>query len=74
VTIFDFDEAAQSWYADDIARATRDLDRLPMPGRQQLLAAFVTGYRGIRPLDDHDLQCRQVFAAARAAEDLLSLR
>jgi Ser/Thr protein kinase RdoA (MazF antagonist) len=74
VTMFDFDEAAQSWYADDIARATRDLDSLPMPRRQQLLTAFVTGYRSIRPLDDHDLQCRPLFTAAHAAESLLGLR
>jgi Ser/Thr protein kinase RdoA (MazF antagonist) len=69
-TAFDFDEAAQSWYAADIAYALRDLtgpDGEPDPTRRHLGHAFVAGYRGVRPLDDADLANLRLFAGAHAA-------
>jgi Ser/Thr protein kinase RdoA (MazF antagonist) len=69
-TAFDFDEAAQSWYAADIAYALRDLtgpDGESDPTRRHLVHAFVAGYRGVRPLDDADLANLRLFAGAHAA-------
>ena len=69
-TAFDFDEAAQSWYAADIAYALRDLtgpDGEPDPSRRPLVQAFVAGYRGVRALDDADLANLRLFAGAHAA-------
>lgn len=69
-TAFDFDEAAQSWYAADIAYALRDLtgpDGEPEPERRHLVHTFVAGYRGVRALDDSDLANLRLFAGAHAA-------
>jgi Ser/Thr protein kinase RdoA (MazF antagonist) len=69
-TAFDFDEAAQSWYAADIAYALRDLtgaDGESDPTRRHLVHAFVAGYRGVRPLDDSELANLRLFAGAHAA-------
>lgn len=69
-TAFDFDEAALSWYAADIAYALRDLtgpDGEPDPARRHLVHAFVAGYRGVRALDDADLANLRLFAGAHAA-------
>ncbi len=69
-TAFDFDEAAQSWYAADIAYALRDLtgpDGEPDPARRHLVHAFLAGYRGMRALDDSDLGNLRLFAGAHAA-------
>lgn len=69
-TAFDFDEAAQSWYAADIAYALRDLtgpDGEPDPTRRHLVHAFITGYRGVRAFDDSDLANLRLFAGAHAA-------
>jgi Ser/Thr protein kinase RdoA (MazF antagonist) len=69
-TAFDFDEAALSWYAADIAYALRDLTGLdgePDPSRQHLVHAFVAGYRGVRAFDDSDLANLRLFAGAHAA-------
>jgi Ser/Thr protein kinase RdoA (MazF antagonist) len=69
-TAFDFDEAALSWYAADVAYALRDLtgpDGEPEPARRRLVHAFVAGYRGVRALDDSDLANLRLFAGAHAA-------
>ncbi|GIJ56315.1 phosphotransferase enzyme family protein [Virgisporangium aurantiacum] len=63
---FDFDEAAHSWYLADIAFAVRDLASLPS-GEQELFAAFLTGYRQVRPLPAADLAHLPLFTAANAA-------
>lgn len=66
-TAFDFDEAALSWYAADVAYALRDLvgpDGEPEAAHRGLVQAFVAGYRSVRPLDDGDLR---LFAGAHAA-------
>ena len=44
-TAFDFDEAAVSWFAADVAIAVRDI-----ADRPELLAAFLSGYRSVRAL------------------------
>ncbi|WP_129790069.1 phosphotransferase enzyme family protein [Promicromonospora panici] len=69
-TAFDFDEAARSWYAADIAYALRDLtgpDGEPEAAHQALFQAFVAGYRDVRPLDDADLSNLRLFSGAHAA-------
>ena len=68
VTAYDFDEAAHSWYAADIAHALRDL-----PAGSPLTAAFLAGYRGIRPMPDADLARMPLFAAAHTAGWLVRL-
>lgn len=75
-TAFDFDEAARSWYAADIAYALRDLtgpDGEPNPEHQDLVQAFVAGYRGVRALDDSDLANLRLFAGAHAACSLVRI-
>jgi len=49
-TAFDFDEAAVSWFAADVAIAVRDI-----ADRPELLAAFLSGYRSVRALTDGPL-------------------
>ncbi len=69
VTAFDFDEAAVCWYAADIAYAVRVLtDPVghPLVERQGLFAAFVAGYRIVRPLDDADLASLRLFTGVHA--------
>ncbi|WP_265522303.1 phosphotransferase enzyme family protein [Oerskovia flava] len=75
-TAFDFDEAAVSWYAADIAYALRDLtgpDGEPDAARRGLVQAFVAGYRSVRPLDDADLTNLRLFAGAHAACSLVRI-
>jgi Ser/Thr protein kinase RdoA (MazF antagonist) len=62
---YDFDEAARSWFVADIAHAVRDLAHLP--ARADLFAAFLAGYRRIRPLPAPDLAHLPLFTAAHAA-------
>jgi Ser/Thr protein kinase RdoA (MazF antagonist) len=65
-TAYDFDEAARSWFAADIAFAVRDLaDGSP------LLAQFLAGYRDVRPLTGTELGRLPLFAAAHAASWLV---
>jgi Ser/Thr protein kinase RdoA (MazF antagonist) len=55
-TVFDFDEAQQSWFVDDITQATRDIrhSSADAPAASAgLLGHFLTGYRTVRPIDDH---------------------
>jgi Ser/Thr protein kinase RdoA (MazF antagonist) len=75
-TAFDFDEAARSWYAADIAAAVRDLTptgESAAARHPDLLAAFVTGYRTVRPLSDEELALLPLFTAANAALGLVGL-
>jgi Ser/Thr protein kinase RdoA (MazF antagonist) len=75
-TAFDFDEAALSWYAADIAYALRDLtgaDGEPDPARRHLVQAFVAGYRAVRALDDSDLANLRLFTGAHAACSLVRI-
>jgi Ser/Thr protein kinase RdoA (MazF antagonist) len=71
VVAYDFDEAARSWYVADIAYAVRDLAPTragtPRPGEAELFAAFLTGYRQIRPLPAPHLAHLSLFTAAHAA-------
>jgi len=55
--IFDFDDAAYFWYAADLAFALDDLQSLPPEPRQRILAAFLDGYRSLRPSIDDWLEC-----------------
>lgn len=76
-TAFDFDEAARSWYAADIAYALRDLtgpDGRPAEDQRSLFDAFITGYRGIRPFDEADLANLRMFAGAHAACSLVRVQ
>lgn len=52
ITIIDFDEPMQNWFASDVARPFREIDDFPDTLRRQLIAAFLNGYRQIRPLGD----------------------
>jgi Ser/Thr protein kinase RdoA (MazF antagonist) len=75
-TAFDLDEAGYSWYAADIAYALRDLGdgvMLPAPAHRGLFAAFLDGYRGVRPLPPEDAGRLSVFTAANAALSLARL-
>lgn len=75
-TSFDFDEAALSWYAADIAYALRDLTGptgSPAAEHQDLFQAFIAGYRGVRALEDADLANLPLFAGAHAACSLVHI-
>ncbi|QDY81300.1 phosphotransferase [Streptomyces qinzhouensis] len=74
-TAFDFDEAAFSWYAADIAHALRDLtdDGRPDPARAGLLDSFLAGYREVRPLTGATPDELLLFAGANAARSLVEL-
>ena len=52
ITIIDFDEPMWEWYAADVARPFLEILDFPLELRRALMAAFVAGYREIRPLDD----------------------
>jgi Ser/Thr protein kinase RdoA (MazF antagonist) len=75
-TAFDFDEAAVSWYAADIAFALRDLT--DSTGRveaeqQGRFAAFIAGYRSVRPLEEADVANLPLFAGAHAVCSLVRI-
>jgi Ser/Thr protein kinase RdoA (MazF antagonist) len=76
-TVFDFDEAAPSWFVADVAYAVRDLDpppsRTPSAGEAPLFGAFLAGYRDVGPLDEGDLALLPLFHAAHAAVALVRL-
>lgn len=75
-TAFDFDEAARSWHAADVAYALRDLtgpDGRPAPEHRGRFAAFTAGYRDVRPFDDADLGRLRLFAGAHAACSLVRI-
>ncbi|MER5217782.1 phosphotransferase [Streptomyces sp. NPDC002838] len=70
---YDFDEAALSWYAADIAYAVRDLTDhtgRPATGHRARFDAFLDGYRSMRPIDDEDLGCLPLFAGLHAAASI----
>lgn len=72
-TAFDFDEACRSWYAADVAFALRDLTDetgLPAAGHRGRFAAFIDGYRSVRPLSEADLP---LFAGLNAIAALVRI-
>jgi Ser/Thr protein kinase RdoA (MazF antagonist) len=71
---YDFDEAAISWFAADIASAVRDLTGPAAAGYRPRLDAFIAGYRSLRPLDDQDLARLRLFAGLHAAASLVRIR
>jgi len=70
-TAFDFDEAARSWFAADLAYAVRDLAplpaRTPRPGEAERFGAFLAGYREVHALPEPELAHLPLFTAAHAA-------
>ncbi|HEU5333592.1 MAG TPA: phosphotransferase [Actinocrinis sp.] len=77
-TAFDFDEAARSWFAADLAYAVRDLApvpaRTPRPGEADLFGAFLAGYRRVRALPEPELARLPLFEAAHAACSAVRVR
>lgn len=74
---YDFDEAAISWFAADIAYAVRDLTGPAghaAAGYRPRPEAFIAGYRSLRPLDDQDLARLQPFAGLHAAASLVRIK
>lgn len=72
-TAFDFDEARRSWFAADAAFALRDLtDETGRPAAEhrERFAAFLDGYRGVRPIEAADLP---LFAGLNAITALTHL-
>jgi Ser/Thr protein kinase RdoA (MazF antagonist) len=72
-TAFDFDEASRSWFAADVAFALRDLtdeSGRPAPEHRERFAAFLDGYRSVRPLDAADLP---LFAGLNAITALIRI-
>jgi Ser/Thr protein kinase RdoA (MazF antagonist) len=74
---YDFDEAARSWFAADLASAVRDL--ADPTGRaagehRDRFGAFIAGYRGLRRLDDQDLGRLPLFAGLHAAAWMVRIR
>ncbi|MFI5530682.1 phosphotransferase enzyme family protein [Kitasatospora sp. NPDC051853] len=69
-TAYDFDEAALSWYAADIAFALRDL--AGAEGRADY-REFLEGYRTVRPLTDEDVARLPLFAGLNAAVSLVRI-
>ena len=73
---YDFDEAALSWFAADIAYAVRDLadpTGHAAGEHQARFGAFIAGYRSLRPLDDQDLGRLPQFAGLHAAASLVRI-
>jgi Ser/Thr protein kinase RdoA (MazF antagonist) len=73
---YDFDEAAVSWFAADIASAVRDLTGPaghPATEHRARFGAFIAGYRSLRPLDDQDLGRLPLFAGLHAAASLVRI-
>jgi Ser/Thr protein kinase RdoA (MazF antagonist) len=73
---YDFDEAALSWYAADVAFAVRDLTDhtgRPAAAHRARFDAFLDGYRGVRPFDDEDLGRLPLFAGLHAAASLVRI-
>jgi Ser/Thr protein kinase RdoA (MazF antagonist) len=73
---YDFDEAAVSWFAADIACAVRDLTDPaghPAGEHRARLDAFMAGYRSRRPLDDQELGRLPLFAGLYAAASLVRI-
>lgn len=74
-TAFDADEARTGPFIEDIAAAVRDLVG-DSPGRVEhagLLAAFLTGYRGERPLEYDDVAALELSSAAVAVRLLVAV-
>ncbi|WP_421743222.1 phosphotransferase enzyme family protein [Cellulomonas sp.] len=74
-TAFDSDEARTGPFIEDIAAAVRDLVG-GSPGRVEhpaLLAAFLTGYRGVRPLGYDEVSALQLHGAAVAVRLLVAI-
>lgn len=74
-TAFDADEARTGPFVQDIAAAVRDLvgdspGRVEHPG---LLAAFLTGYRGVRPLSYDEVATLELHSAAVAVRLLVAI-
>ena len=72
---FDADEARTGPYLQDIAAAVRDLVG-DSPGRIEhptLLAAFLTGYRGVRPLAYDEVAALELHSAAVAVRLLVAI-
>jgi Ser/Thr protein kinase RdoA (MazF antagonist) len=75
-TAYDFDDAARSWFAADIAFAVRDLTEgcgTPTRAHAHLFDAFIDGYRGLRPLDAAELETFSLFAGLHAAASMVGL-
>jgi Ser/Thr protein kinase RdoA (MazF antagonist) len=73
---YDFDEAALSWYAADVAFALRDLTDArgyPTPEREVLVDAFIEGYRSVRPIGEDELALLPVLAGLNAAVSLVRI-
>jgi Ser/Thr protein kinase RdoA (MazF antagonist) len=73
---YDFDEAALSWYAADVAFAVRDLTDhtgRPAAAHRARFDAFLDGYRGVRPFDDEELERLPLFAGLHAAASLVRI-
>jgi Ser/Thr protein kinase RdoA (MazF antagonist) len=73
---YDFDEAAVSWFAADIAYAVRDLTDIAGYAAGEHRAqfdGFIAGYRSLRPLDDQDLGRLPLFAGLHAAASLVRI-
>lgn len=75
-TAFDFDEAARSWYAADVAYALRDLtgpDGGVADERRPLVEAFIAGYREVRAFEDDEVERLRLFAGAHAVRSLVRI-
>ena len=53
VWVIDFDDAGFSWYLWDLCSATTFVEHLPHVG--EVIAAWLRGYRQVRPLTERDL-------------------
>jgi Ser/Thr protein kinase RdoA (MazF antagonist) len=74
-TSFDFDEAACSWFAADVAFALRDLQADANGGeaRKDMIGAFLSGYRQVRPFDSDDEDSLELFARLNAARAMATI-
>jgi Ser/Thr protein kinase RdoA (MazF antagonist) len=75
-TAFDFDEAARSWYAADVAYALRDLtgpDGGVAEERRALVDAFIAGYRSVRAFEDDEVERLRLFAGVHAVCSLVRI-
>lgn len=61
VWVIDFDDAGFSWYLWDLCSATTFVEHLPHVG--EVIAAWLRGYRQVRPLTERDLSAIPIWCS-----------
>jgi Ser/Thr protein kinase RdoA (MazF antagonist) len=73
IAFLDFDEVGEGWYLYDIAKALSDLLQAGETATSPRIAAFLAGYRQVRPLPDDMLSLLPEFFALSEFRSYMSL-